>query len=102
MPLSGADWAAAEGTTPGSANAESRSAPPRFSWGRSTLITSTAASADAVAAGGSFLAGVDVLLRLGVESVVVELHLRPREVALLPRLGWFHARASGERASNQG
>src|SRR5690349_4385025 len=79
MPLSGADWACAdEGMTPGSASAAAS---------RPLLVTATAASADAVAARRTFLAGVDMLLRLGVETVVVELHLGLGEVSLLPGLG---------------
>src|SRR5689334_1613550 len=58
-------------------------------------IAPTAASADAVAAAGRFLALVDVLLRLRFQRRSIELHVGLRELALLPRLRRIERRAAG-------
>src|SRR5947207_5976543 len=62
-----------------------------------TSVTATPASADAVAAAGSLLARVDVLRRLGVEWIGIELHLPLGEIALLPRLRRMKRRAARGR-----
>src|SRR5437867_8216332 len=63
----------------------------------STSVTATPASADAVAAAGSLLARVDVLRRLGVEWVGIELHLALGEIPFLPRLRRMKRRAARGR-----
>src|SRR5262245_51822131 len=101
MPLSGADCAfAAPGMTPGRASAAASSG-LIFRFGCGSSVAATAASADAVAAGRSFLAEVDVLLRLDVEAVVVELHVGLGEVALLPCLGRLEGGATAEQNGDE-
>src|SRR5690348_10242878 len=78
---------------PGSASAAASSADPP----RRSSVAATPASADAVASAGAFLALVDVLLRLGRERIGIELHVRLREIALLPRLRRIEARAPAAR-----
>src|SRR5437773_3291758 len=63
----------------------------------STSVTATPASADAVAAAGSLLARVDVLRRLGVERIGIELHFALGEIAFLPRLRRVKRRAARGR-----
>src|SRR5262245_42057871 len=64
---------------------------------RDPLVAATTASADAVAAGGAFLARVDVLRRPLLQNVGVELHLAFRKIAFFPRLRRIERRASIER-----
>src|SRR5712672_4244765 len=62
-----------------------------------TLVSSVAAtstSADAVAAAGTSLAGVDVLRRFGIEGIGIELHLALRKLAFFPRLRRAYRRAA--------
>src|SRR5512134_1875228 len=86
-PSSGAVWACAAGTMPGSASAAASSAP--------RSVAATPAPTDAVAACSAFLAEVDVLDVLRVELVVVELHVGAREILLLPRLCRLDRAAAG-------
>src|SRR5947209_1696726 len=93
--------------TPGSASAAASSTERRWIPACAGMtaalrrsIAATTASADPVAAAGCFLALVDVLRGLRLERIGVELHLRLREVALLPRLRRSErcARAEEQRA----
>src|SRR5688572_18834305 len=92
--VSGTDCACPTGATPGSASAAARGAPagapPRS-------VAATTASADTVAAGGAFLAEIDVQDVLRVELVGVELHRRTREILLLPGLRGVVRGAAAER-----
>src|SRR5689334_1339105 len=61
-----------------------------------TSVAATSASADTVAAAGTFLARIDVRRRLGVERIGIELHLALGEIALFPRLRRRECRARCE------
>src|SRR5258705_4702235 len=100
MPLSGADCAWA-GTTPGRVSAAASSV-PTGARARCGSVAATTTSADPVTAGRRFLARVDVLLRLHVEPVVVELHVGPGEVPLFPGLRRFDRGAAGQRGDDEG
>src|SRR5512139_560303 len=89
---------------PGSASAAATIALAPGPCGRdapAASVAATAAPADAVAAGRSLLARVDVLIELRLQPVRVDLHRRLREVPALPGLRRLDRRAPGGGDSDQ-